>query len=144
MAPSNPTNPSSSPAPATPKQASALNVLQISQESWPTFLDCSMISTSPSRVKQNSSNTASEAALSRSAKQDQTSIPPLRPITVLYSHYAETEPQRTLPVRIGSRPHPPPYLQTDSTTSSTDSSSNPACPPSPTTSHLQPPEPTTS
>src|SRR5215216_782917 len=101
---SNPTNRSSSPAPATPKLVSALNALQISRESWPTFLDCSMISTSPSQATRNSSNTDSEVERLHLVKSAPTSIPPLQPKVVSLSHYAATGQQRILEHLIGSTP----------------------------------------
>src|SRR5215217_7209751 len=123
MAPSNPTNPSSSPAPATPKLASALNALQISRESWPTFLDCSMISTSPSQATRNSSNTDSAVERLHLVKQAPTSTQPSQPTAVSLSHYAATGQQRILAVLTGSTLHTPPLLRRDLTISSTDSSS---------------------
>src|SRR5215216_3885143 len=104
MAPSNPTNPSSSPAPATPKLVSALNVLQISREFWPTFLDCSMILTSPSPVKRNLLNMDSAVACSHSAKQDQTPIQPLPHSNVWFLRYSEIPLQRILALGTGSMP----------------------------------------
>src|SRR5215217_4213974 len=141
MAPSNPTNPSSSPAPATPKQASAPNASQTSPESSTTSPNSSTTSTSPSQAKPNSSNTDTEAETLRFKWADQTPTQQSQPITVLYSRSPETGQGRILGVQIGSTLHPPPFLQKDLTISFTDSSSNHACPSSPTTSVPPPPEP---
>src|SRR5215217_7907652 len=102
MEPSNLTNPSSSPVPVTPKLVSALNVLQISHESWPIFLDCSMISTSPSQAKRNSLNTDSAVGRLRLAKSDQTSTQPLLPTIALTWPCTATEPPHIQVVPTGS------------------------------------------